>query len=206
MKQTTRIAAWCCLAVSLCPFFTPRPTLAQQGSASSPVAVVDLNKVFEAHGAFKSNLEAVQKQIKTADRDFQAKQQELKARSAELSELDPLSVRYRQLEAQLAQQAANLNVQARQTKKEFMQQEATQYHAAYQEIVDAVRLVADKYDIRLVLRYDSSEIDPENPQSVAMGMTRSVLVQRNLDITQFVIQELQTALAQRNNQVPTPRR
>ena len=207
MRQTFVTQRWFCRAAALCLILLPSSTiLRQQTSGGSPVAVVDLTKVFEAHGVFKTNMESVQKQIKSADHDLQTKKQELSSRNSELSQLNPMSSQYRQLESQIAQQAADLNVQARQAKKEFMQKEAAQYHAAYQEIIGAVQRVAEKYDIRLVLRYDASEIDPQNPQSVAMGMSRSVLVQRNLDITPYVIQKLQTSLAQKSNQVPVPRR
>ena len=170
------------------------------------VAVVDLTKVFESHSSFKSTMDAVQTQVKTAERELQAKQKELTARNAELGQLNPSSKKYQLLESQLAQQMADLQVRARQAKKDFMQREAVQYHGAYQEILAAVQRVAEQYDIRLVLRFENAKIDPDNPQSVAMGMSRSVVIRRNLDITHLVVKELQTSLAQRDNQSRAPRR
>jgi Skp family chaperone for outer membrane proteins len=205
MKRTNQFLRLVSLAG--CCFLAVVPLSAQQpNSGSCMVAVVDLTKVFEAHSGFKVSMEAVEQQIKTAELDLQTQQKQLTARNAELSQLNPSSVQYRELESKLAQQLADLKVKTRQTKKEFMQREAVQYHAAYQDILAAVRRVAEKYDIRLVLRFDAAAIDPQSPQSVAMGMARSVVVQRNLDITHLVTKELQLSLAQKPNQGPAPRR
>jgi len=60
-----------------------------------------------------------------------------------------------------------------------------------------VHKVAEQYNISMVLRFDSTEIDPKNPQSVAQGISRSLIIQRNLDITQLVGNHLTVATAQK---------
>ena len=185
-----------CAQQPMTPTTTPTPTAT---SPSNLVAVVDISKVFDEHHSFKATMEGIQQQGKTAERELEAKRRELNALSKELDELNPASPDYRRKEAELARKMADLQVKARQAKKDFMQREALQYYSAYKEILAAVNKVAERYNIGLVLRYDSSQIDPNNPQSVALGMSRSVVVQRNLDITSHVIQELKVALAQKDN-------
>ncbi len=108
------------------------------------------------------------------------------------------------METDLARQVADLQVRARQAKKDYLQREAAQYYAVYNEITAAVLHVAERHNIGLVLRFDSGKIDSSNPQAVAQGINQSVVLQRNLDITQLVVSELQLAAA--NSPKRTPRR
>ncbi|NLX53646.1 MAG: OmpH family outer membrane protein [Planctomycetaceae bacterium] len=194
---------------SLCVLFALSTVGRAQGpgvtsaAPSTLVAVVDIVKVFESHPTFKASLDALQQQAKNADQDMEVKKQSLTQRGQQLSELDPGSPDYRQLEANLARQAADLQVQSRQARKDLLQRESLQYYSSYNEILAAVDRIAQRHGIALVLRYDSRAIDPENPQSVMQGVNRDVVLQRNLDITNMVIEELRTTLAQRpSNRAP----
>jgi Skp family chaperone for outer membrane proteins len=169
---------------------------ATSAAPSTLVAVVDIARVFESHPTFKAHLSAVQEQAKNADQDMEGRKKNLAQRGQQLSELDSGSPDYRQLEADLARQVADLQVQSRQVKKDLLQREALQYYTTYNEILAAIDRIAQRHGIALVLRFDSRAIDPEDPQSVMQGMSRAVVLQRNLDITNMVIEELQTALAQ----------
>ncbi len=199
---------YCCLALgcfaiaagthSIVQAQTPAPAMAP----STLVAVVDLPKVFEGHPTFKTNVEGIQQQLKQIEKEFEAKQADLAKRNKQLSELSPSSPDYRRLESEIAQQVADLQVQARQAKKDFLQREALQYYTVYNEILSAVNRVAERHHIGLVLRFESGSIDPNNPQAVAQGINRSVIVQRNLDITQLVVSELQLAAANSPNRTP----
>ncbi len=193
---------FCGLAIaSLCLAVGPSSVARAQSSApptaspSTLVAVVNLTKVFESHPTLKTQLESVQQQLKGVERDFDTKQKELSNRGKALSDLSPTSDEYKRLESELVRQVADLQVQARQAKKDFLQREALQYYSVYNEITAAVHEVAQRHNIGLVLRFDDATIDPSSPQSVAQGMSRSVVVQRNLDITHLVVNQLQLAAA-----------
>ncbi len=169
------------------------------------IAVVDIPTIFKTHPTFKIRMESIQQELKVANKELETKRNELNARSQQLNRLDPSSQDYRRLESELARQVANLQVQARQAKKEFMLREAQQYYAVYQEIISAVHQIALQYDISLVLRFDSVPVDPDTPQSVFRGINRTLVMHRNFDITPLVTQHLQVTLAQNNNQVRSPR-
>ena len=121
-----------------------------------------------------------------------------------MSNFNPASPDYKRLESDIARQAADLQVQARQAKKEFLQRETREYFDSHQEIVTAVERVATRHNISLVLRYDSRPIDPTNPQSVAQGVSRPVVLQRNLDITQLVVDELGQVLHAKQDTPKSP--
>lgn len=171
---------------------TPGATSAAQATL---VAVVDIAKVFESHPTFKSQLEVLQQQAKNADLDLEAQKKDLSQQGQQLAELDPGSPDYLQLETNLARHSADLQVQVRQVKKDLLLREARQYYTSYAEIQQAVERVARTHGIGLVLRFDSRTMDPSDPQSVMQGMNRAVVLQRNLDITGLVIEELRTAVA-----------
>ena len=163
---------------------------------STLVAVVDIARVFESHPTFKTSLESLQQQAQSVDLDLEGKKKSLTQRGQQLTDLDPASPDYRQLESDLARQAADLQVQVRQVKKDLLQREALQYYESYNEILKTIERIAQQHGIGLVLRFDSRNMDPQDPQSVMQGMNRAVVLQRNLDITNMVIDELRTALAQ----------
>lgn len=169
---------------------------ATSAAPSTLVAVVDIAKVFESHPTFKASLDALQQQAKNAELDMEGKKKSLTQRGQQLTELDSGSPDYRQLETDLARQSVDLQVQSRQVKKDLLQREALQYYTSYNEIVAAIERISQRHGIALVLRFDSRVMNPEDPQSVMQGMNRAVVLQRNLDITNMVIEELRTALAQ----------
>jgi Skp family chaperone for outer membrane proteins len=170
------------------------------------VAVVDVPKVFESHPHFQSGRDAIQQQLKNAEAELARKQQELAKRSEALKNYNPGSPEYKRLEAELARLAADLQVQVRQAKKDLVQSEARQYYNTHVQILTAVERVANQNSIGLVLRFDSREIDPDNPQSVAQGVSRSVVFHRHLDITQLVVEELQRIALAQSPRENNPRR
>ena len=59
---------------------------------------------------------------------------------------------------------------------------------AYLEVQDAVREFSKRYNIGLVVQYDSSEIKPADPQAILSGAHRQIVfVNPGLDITQDIL-------------------
>ncbi|MBM4094654.1 MAG: OmpH family outer membrane protein [Planctomycetes bacterium] len=191
---------WSCLVTLACQ----TGLLAQSATApqGTLVAVADIPKIFEASSQFASDRDAIQHQLKSVEEELAAVQKDLATRSQGLKDLNPDSPDYKRLEMELGRQAADLQVRVRQAKKDFLQREAGVYHDTYVKVLAAVERVATRHRIALVLRFDSREIDAADPQSVAQGVSRAVVFQRQLDITQLVVDELRsaaTAAVERNN-------
>ena len=75
-------------------------------------------------------------------------------------------------------------------RKEFMEAEARAYFNAYTQIVDEVTAFAERYRIGLVLRFNSEQIDPSDPQTVLQGVNRAVVYQDRLNITPQILEQL----------------
>jgi len=197
MYWNFRVAGGCwCVLVVLGTVGRAQDVGAPSAPPATLVAVVDIARLFEAHPAFQAKRNALEKEAQDANQELEGKRKGLTQRNQQLTELNSASPDYRQLESDIAREVADLQVQARQVKKDLLQREALQYFTSYSEILAAVDRIAQRHGIALVLRFDSRTMHPDDPQSVMQGMNREVVLQRNLDITDMVLAELQTALAQ----------
>ena len=50
--------------------------------------------------------------------------------------------------------------------------------------------IANQYNITLIIRFDSKPIDPENRADVIKGVNRNIVYQKNLDLTNMVIDKM----------------
>jgi hypothetical protein len=94
--------------------------------------------------------------------------------------------------------AADMQVEMTMKKKEFMEKEAKVYYSAYMDAIQQVSDFASRHNIGLVLRFNGEEIDPKERNSVLQGVNRAVVYQRNLNITEAIVQELNRGAAPRN--------
>lgn len=163
-----------------------RPTTPVPAQTSSPVALVDVVKVFENHARFKQQMDAIRAEIQSFEREMQ-QQQESIGRDSEQLQTAQSDLQKSQLEARLARQAADMQVKGSLKRNEILDREAKIYYETYNEVAAEVARLANQYNISLVLRYDSGEINPLDRNSVLKGVNRPIVMQRNLDLTQMVI-------------------
>jgi hypothetical protein len=75
-------------------------------------------------------------------------------------------------------------------RKEFLEQEARVYYRVYREIEQSVGLFAQRNRIGLVLRFNGDEMKEDDRASVLQGVNRAVVYQQNLDVTEFILGDL----------------
>jgi len=165
---------------------------------ATTIAVIDVRYAFEQYAGFQQRRRRMQEELKAAEAQLNSQRQRLNERARELRSVNPEHPSFGRREASFARQVAQLQIQIKQKKKEFLEQEAQLYYAAYMEIQTAMRQVTARYNIRLVLQYDRRDIDSRNPQAVAIAMNRMVLYQRQMDITDLVLSELNLYIASKS--------
>ena len=171
----------------------------QQGGL---VAVLDVALVFKENATFNQRMDTIKSEAEAFKAQLQSQQQALQQKAEQLQDFKPGSAEAQSLESELAQQSATLQTSARQKENELMGREAKIYFDTYAQMKQAVSTISEQYGISLVLRWDSSEIDPENRSSVIAGVNRNVVYQHNLDLTTMVIEEMATiSSAGLNNQI-----
>jgi len=198
-----------CSAVVLAAVVNVAPVMAQATSAGN-IAVIDIPVIFKSHNLFKKQMDDLKAQVEAAESALSKDRDQMKSMVEELQGYKAGSPEYKGLEERLAKLQAELQVKVGIQKKDFMEREARIYFNTYNQITETVSTFAKRYNISLVLRYNSNPIDPQNRQSVLEGVNRPVIYQSNIDITYDILQILNNGTVASGNvggrsQVPVSR-
>ncbi len=166
--------------------------------AGTGIVLVDIPKVFENHQRFKDRMAEIKQDVQKFDTYLRGERQKLAAREQEREKQPAGSAARKQIEAQLTQAAADLEVRRQLEVKNVREREARVYLEAYQEVVQHVSVLSARYGASLVMRYSSKPIDGNRRDSIMVGVNRPVVYQDRLDITQQVIDRLNRGLAPKN--------
>ena len=154
------------------------------------VAVIDVSLIFKNHVRFKQAQEDMRKEVEGFEAEIRQQQTKLQGLQTKLKQLAPGSPDYKASEEEMARIASGLSVQTQLKRKEFLEKEAKLYSNTYNEVVGAVASFCKKNNIGIVHRFNSEPIDSANPQSVMQGVNRAIVYQQNLNITDFILDDL----------------
>jgi Skp family chaperone for outer membrane proteins len=199
--------AWAAVAAGTLQFSTAAaPLLAQAPAAPAPaaraiapvaqrasgtnVAVLDISLVFEHYPKFQGQMQDLKKQVEEFEQTLRGEQQKMVKMRDDLQQYNPGSPDYKRVEQSMAEMQSTVQVKMAMQRKEFLEKEARIYFDAYNEVYQVVASLADRHDIKLVLRFNSEEMKPEDRGSVLQGVNRAVVFQRNLNITSLVVKTL----------------
>jgi Skp family chaperone for outer membrane proteins len=172
----------------IAPAAAPPTTSQAQRPTGTSVAVIDLQEVFKQHGRFKAAMEDLKKDGEALAAYQRTEQAKLQKMLEQLKDLKPGSPEYKRKEEEMAHIDSDVRVQISLKRKDLRDREAKLHFQAYEEISAAVQEFSERNGIGLVVRFSADDIDPSNPESIMMGLSRQVVYQRNLNITEFVIQ------------------
>jgi len=163
------------------------------------IAVVDVSVVFKQNAKFNAQMEDFKKRVEAAEAGLKKRFEELQAQAGVLKDMAPAHKEYRERENALARGKADLQINTAQIKKDFLEQEGHVYFDVYRELDLAVKQVAERNGIALVLRYASDPVDdPKDRNEILRGINKPIVyVHPSLDITPSVMQVL-------NGGVPVP--
>ncbi|MBX3417865.1 MAG: OmpH family outer membrane protein [Pirellulaceae bacterium] len=162
---------------------------------SGIVAVLDVAKVFKENLDFSNQMEAIRQEADRMRNQLQAAQEDFRRQATEISQLPVGTPERKQAEAAFAQRQATFQTQARQDETDLLVKEAKAYYTTYQKLQNVVGQIAQQNNISLVLRFDSTEINPTNPNEVVAGVNRAIVYHYKLDLTAMVIQNMGPTVA-----------
>ena len=166
------------------------PTFAQ-GTTGTSVVVLDVGKVFKEHTRFNQALDVMKEDVSKFEKYLQDQRTVIQQMVEELKrKYKPGSPEYNAREAEIAKKTSDLQVDTGLKRKEFMQKEAKLYYNTYTDVTNAVEKFAIKYNIQLVLRFNSEEIKQDDPKTIIAGVNASVVYHNNRDITKAIIAEV----------------
>lgn len=164
---------------------SPASAQAQQAQSNGGiVAVLDLALIFESDPTHKQTIQQLETDAEKMKADFQNQQVALQTRAKEASTtLNGEALN--SMEVKLQQDNVSLQVKARQAQADLMKREAEAYYQTYNRVMQQVDKVCKDYNVSVVLRWDSTPIDPANPGTVIRGVQRSVVFAK-FDLTPVV--------------------
>ena len=158
--------------------------------AGTTVAVIDVAYVLKSHQRFQATLGDIKKEMSDFDAYLRDQQKLMTQEGERLKTFNPGSAEYQQLEESLVDKRSDLSLQVQRKRKEILDKEAQAYFHAYNEVYDYIANFASRYNIQLVLDFDSEQIDVKDYRAVAQGINRTVVYQRELNITNAIIDGL----------------
>jgi len=183
-SQITFLVGIIAVAIS-CPVFAQ-----DAGATNGIVAVLDVAEVFKDNGTFDQSMKNIKAQAEKLKVEIQGQQEKIRSDAASLIEYETGSPDRNRLEAELEQRQAALRTRARQSEQDLLNREAEIYFQTYTKMQSVVESIAKKYNISLVLRFDSAEIDKTSRPEVIKGVNRAVVYHHKLDLTTMVKTEM----------------
>ncbi|HMO13936.1 MAG TPA: OmpH family outer membrane protein [Pirellulaceae bacterium] len=158
--------------------------------------VLDVARVFKENTRFDSAMKSIQQEAEQVKVQVQGQLEALQAEAAKVIETFKQGTpEFQREETRLEQQQASLRTKARQLNEELLNKEAKLYHDTYLQMQQVVADLAEKHNIAMVLRFDSSKVDAENRADVIKAVNRGVVYQKELDITDMVIENMRSSTA-----------
>lgn len=182
-----------------------RQPAAAASSAGMNVAVIDVARVFKNHVRFNAAMTDIKTEIDQFEAQVRERQRALRAKGEGLANYKAGSPEFRKLEEELARTESDMKIEVGLKKRELLEQEARVYYRVYKEIEQEVAVIASRFRIRLVLRYNAEEMKEDDRNSVLQGVNRAVVFQQDLDITNDVLAVLNqgTTVPPAGNRQPT---
>lgn len=160
------------------------------GQEQGRVCVLDVAEVFKRNQAFESEMEKIRTEAASLKASVEQQFAKLQQEADQLEQYQVGSAERNDLESQLMQKQALLQSKARQSESDLLTREARIYFQTYKQMEEIVAKIANEYNISLVLRYDSQTMKQDDRADVIKGVNRSIVFQKNLDLTNLVSQQL----------------
>jgi Skp family chaperone for outer membrane proteins len=190
-----------CFTASLLAQGTGGPTGAT-GSTKAPlipvaprpsgtnVAVLDISLVFEHYPAFQEQMTELKTQVEQFEAFLKKAQADLLKEREKLQDFAAGSEKFKELEEKITHDNTDLRLKMEHQRREFLEREARIYYDGYAQVYNVVSTLAQRNDIKLVLRFSSDSMKADDRNSVLQSVNRPVIFQNRLDITNLVIKAL----------------
>ena len=174
---------------------TEKPAAA---AAPTKIGLVDMARVFKEYEKFarlREDLEAQKGEL--VDSAKQAKATAGKI-AEEMKQFGQDSAEYRTREERITKLSTEFETRARIAQRDLARKEAEIFETVYVEASDVISRYAKHFNYTLVLRFNSEQIDADNPQKLANGLNKLVLFNRPQDdITDPVVEALNREFAKK---------
>lgn len=183
----------------------PAAGAGQAATSQMSVAVVDVGYILKEHPTMKSEIEAIETQMKAADEQMAAKRDSILKQMEQLREkYTEGTPEYEREEKAIAEQDTAFRLEIVKMRKEFDKSRANVLYKVYTDIQGLVKFVSDKMGIQVVIRVNGTRenLDPSKPDNVQLIMSQEVLhFNKQVDLTDWVLNGLKQRTASNGQNV-----
>lgn len=163
----------------------------QTPSASHRVAAVDIAHIFKSHPYVSAQVKKVEGELKAFEAVQKEKKEKLEYMNKQLDTMVAGTKAYKNQAKILADMKAKMALEAARRKQELARSEAKVYQENYERILVAVRSIAARDNINLVVRVNRERSNLDDPKSVTrVVMKNFVHFDVELDITDEVMRQV----------------
>jgi len=151
------------------------------------IGVVDVSYIFKNYQQFRSSMDAMKKEMESAEGELKAERGQVQTREEERKSFKVGSPEFKKLDEEIARLKAEFNLKAGRIRKDFLEREAKVYYQTYLEVSNMVKYYAQQHNIGLVLRFNGDQVDPNRRESVLRAINDPIVHQNNIDITPDIL-------------------
>jgi outer membrane protein len=174
----------------------------KEAAPSQPhkVALIDMAYVFKNYKKFEMLREDLKSKITASEEEAKSLALELQQLQKDMKNFQEGSAEFAAREKTLTQKSLEFETFRKGLQREFLKEESQIYHTVYMEVADAVAKYASFYKYTLVMRFNSEDLETDNPQKLIEGMNRQVVYHRpedniTLSVCDFLNKKFNTAAA-----------
>ncbi|MFN0051320.1 MAG: OmpH family outer membrane protein [Planctomycetales bacterium] len=159
-------------------------------AAEFPVAVVDMGKVLQGYKGLTEKKEELQRDYQKIEETVKERFEDIKRLQEEAKSLKPGTPDHKRATEELNGKAQKFEAYRREQQQAFVEAQSKMALWAYERVVEQVQQFADARGIKLVLHANPVPVEGKNPQEILAGLSRQVVYQNTLDITEEILQAL----------------
>lgn len=168
-----------------------RAAAAEESTGPHKIGLIDMARVFKEYKKFEDLRDKLKAEYDAVQSGGQGKAQQMQKLQEEMKQFEQGSQEYTDREQQLVKMNAELQAFGRSAQRDLMRKESELFRDVYDDALAAVKLYAEYFNFTLVLRFDSSGFDSDDPQQVLETLNQQVVYHRNGDdITMKIIKYL----------------
>lgn len=154
------------------------------------IALVDMNKIFASHKGLQAKNEEFKREAESAQEKGKALFEALRQIQEDLKRHKQGTAEHNRLGKELQEKELQIRKFQVETKRHLDEVNMANLLATYKLVNDEVQNIAEARGYRLVINYSSEPVDTKEPAKGIQTMSRYVLYQKDLDITEVVIQAI----------------
>lgn len=170
-------------------------TLSAQRPAAAPfaqtgTALCDVSSVTQSSTRLKQQLEALKKDYEGNAAGFKKDSERGNQLTEKLRGLPPESPDYKKLEQELLKMRADFELRGKRVTNDVRERESKLYFTSSRELQDELTKFAKANNVQLILRYDPTPQEFNDPRTILQEIQKPIVYQRGSEVTPAIVEAM----------------